>query len=169
MTAVDALNAAHVAGIRVIVDDGDLVLEASAVPPQELIDLLAHHKADIVTLLYAGDSWSSEEWKIFFEERAGHFEFDCHPRTDKHFEWCLVEWMNRHPAPSPASRCAWCGRDETRYAIILPYGTEPGTHTWLHSECWSHWHEARRAKAIKALTLMGISLASYASKQAEQR
>ncbi len=35
-------------------------------------------------------------------------------------------------------------------------GPEPGTHAWLHAECWPPWHQARRADAIAALRAMGI-------------
>ena len=51
-------------------------------------------------------------------------------------ESSVVEWLDKHPATSPEGRCAWCGRAETADAAVLPYGTEPGTHVWLHTECW---------------------------------
>ena len=35
--------------------------------------------------------------------------------------------------------------------MVVPFGTEPATHTWLHAECWPAWHLARRAEAIAAL------------------
>jgi hypothetical protein len=38
----------------------------------------------------------------------------------------------------------------------LPYGTEPGTHIWLHAECWPAWQDTRRSQAREALTRMGI-------------
>jgi hypothetical protein len=47
----------------------------------------------------------------------------------------------------------WCGKPESLGAMVVPFWTEPGTHTWLHSECWSPWHRARRAKAASALGL----------------
>jgi hypothetical protein len=63
----------------------------------------------------------------------------------------IVRWLDDHPAPSPAGRCAWCNQAERSYAVVLPFGTEPGTHTWLHSECWHDWHKARHATAALAL------------------
>ena len=66
-------------------------------------------------------------------------------------ENCIVEWLNQHPAPSTPGRCARCGRAESPSAIVLPFGTEPGTHAWLHAECWAAWHQARRTKAAAAL------------------
>jgi hypothetical protein len=60
----------------------------------------------------------------------------------------VAEWLNQHPAPSTPDRCAWCGKDESP---VVPFGAGPGTHAWLHSECWSAWHQARRAHAIAVL------------------
>jgi hypothetical protein len=118
------------------IDAGDLVLEATAPPPQDVLDLLRRHKTSIVTLLGVGhDGWTAEDWQMLQAERAAHIEFDCGlPRASaeaRAFEGCLIEWLNRHPAPSREGRCAWCGRSETQQAVVLPYGTEPGTHTWL--------------------------------------
>jgi hypothetical protein len=66
-------------------------------------------------------------------------------------EVSIIQWLNRNPAPSPAGRCAWCGKFESESAVVLPFGFEPGSHAWLHGECWRRWHQARRAEAVKAL------------------
>jgi hypothetical protein len=66
-----------------------------------------------------------------------------------------VEWLNRSPAPSPKGRCAWCGEHESTSALVLPLGTEPRTHAWLHGECWLPRQKARRVEAVKALTRVG--------------
>ena len=67
MSATEALTQARAAGIRVRIDGNDLALEASAPPPAEVLNLLARHKADIVTLLRPGnDGWSGEDWREFF-------------------------------------------------------------------------------------------------------
>jgi hypothetical protein len=63
----------------------------------------------------------------------------------------IVQFLNEHPCPSSPGMCAWCGRAESPSAVVLPFGTEPGTHTWLHAECWRAWHEARRDEARRAL------------------
>jgi hypothetical protein len=70
---------------------------------------------------------------------------------------CIVKWLNQHPAPSAPGRCAWCGRPESPSAVVLPFGTEPGTHAWLHAECWPAWHQSRRRGAAMALRTMGIT------------
>ena len=67
----------------------------------------------------------------------------------------IVEWLNRNPTPSQAGRCLWCGQLETGSAGIVPFGTEPGAHAWLHGECWGPWQRARRAEAVKALSRIG--------------
>jgi hypothetical protein len=160
MSAVEALRVARAVGIQLEIDGEDLVLQAPAPPPPAVVEALTHHKAEIVALLRpAKDGWSAEDWQLFFDERAGIFEFDGGiPRAAaeaKAFEACVIEWLNRNPAPSPAGRCAWCAQLESDSASIVPFGTEPGTHAWLHGECWRPWQEARRAEAVAALSRIG--------------
>jgi hypothetical protein len=160
MSAAQTLNAARAAGIRVGIDGEDLVLEASTPPPPTVIEALSRHKADIMLLLRPkNDGWSAEDWQAFFDERAGILEFERRlPRPvveAQAFEACVIEWLNRNPTPSPAGHCAWCGRHESESAVVLPFGTEPGTHAWIHGECWRPWQEIRRAEAVKALSRFG--------------
>src|ERR1041385_4131071 len=54
-----------------------------------------------------------------------------------------VQWLDQNPEPSPPGRCAWCGLAENASAVVVPFGTEPGTHAWLHSECWPAWYQSR--------------------------
>ena len=164
MSAAEALKQARAAGIRLGIDGDDLALEASAPPPAEVLDLLARHKADIVTLLRpSSDGWSGEDWREFFDERAGIAEFDGGlPRDQaeaRAFSCCVGEWLHRNPVRSPSGRCDHCGQSN---GMLLPYLTgystkDPG-HTWLHQECSPKWHEAHRAKAVSALVAMGISI-----------
>ena len=134
MSAAEALRAAHASGVRVTVDGESLVLEASARPPDAVLDALSRYKVAIVTLLRPTQSRSTADaWQAR----------------------CIVEWLNEHPAPSPPGRCAWCGRPESPGAVVLPFGTEPETHTWLHAECWPAWHQERIAAANAAVGTMG--------------
>jgi hypothetical protein len=71
------------------------------------------------------------------------------------FEASVIQWLNRNAAPSPAGRCAWCGQLESDGPGIVPFGTEPGSHAWLHGECWRPWHQARRDEAVKAIRRIG--------------
>ena len=81
-----------------------------------------------------------------------------HQAVYRTFESVVVEWLNQHPAPSAPGRCAWCSRPESPSAGVLAFGTEPGTHAWLHAECWPAWHQARRADAVAALRATGPTL-----------
>ena len=48
MNALDALRMARDAGVRVLIDGDDLVVEAVAAPPPKVIGLLSSHKAAIL-------------------------------------------------------------------------------------------------------------------------
>ena len=161
MSAADALKAARAAGIQLSVDGDDLVLEAASAPSAAVLDALSRHKAEIVALLRPGrDGWSAQDFQVFFDERAGIVEFDAGlPRAEAEaqaFAGCVVEWLNRNPERSPAGHCLGCGDREHAHDPLLPYGTEPNGHVWLHPRCWPAWYEARKAKAASALAAMGI-------------
>jgi hypothetical protein len=63
----------------------------------------------------------------------------------------IIDWLNDHPEPSIAGRCAWCGKSESPDAVVMPFGTDPGTHTWLHADCWVVWERDRRARATASI------------------
>jgi hypothetical protein len=162
VNAAEALKAARSAGIRLGIDGDDLTLEAPTAPHPIVLDQLARHKAGVMALLRsAGGGWSGEDWLAFFDERAGIGEFDGGLSRDqaeaRAFAACVAEWLNRHPAPSVPRHCAWCHKAESFDSVVLPFGTEPGTHTWLHSNCWQAWHAARRTEAIAVLAAIGIN------------
>ena len=141
------------------------MLEASAPPPGASLEVLSQHKAEIVAVLRPGrDGWSAEDWQVFFDERAGIIEFDGGlSRTEAEAQalaCCIVESLNRNPTPSAPGRCAWCGQADSR--VVLPYGTEPGTHIWLHAECWPAWQEVRRSQATEALMRIGVGRGTVA-------
>src|SRR5262249_44224326 len=108
MSAAEALKAARAVGIHLEVDGEDLVLEAASEPPAVVLDELSQHKAEIVAVLRPGRD-GAEDWQVFFDERAGIIEFDgglSHAEAEaKAFDCCVVEWLNRNPAPSPPGRC----------------------------------------------------------------
>ena len=77
MSAAEALKAARAAGVELVIDGDDLVLEAAVPPPPAVIDLLSSHKASIVVLLRrAEDGWSAEGGQVLFDERAAIIEYD---------------------------------------------------------------------------------------------
>jgi hypothetical protein len=167
MSVVEALKAARAAGVELALDGDDLVLKAASAPPAAVLDALSRHKAEImVRLRPAEDGWSAEDWQVFFEKRVGIVEFDGglpHPEAEAQaFACCVVEWLNRNPERSPAGRCLGCGDREDAHDPLLPYGTEPSGHVWLHLRCWPAWYAARQAKAVSMLTAKGISAQSFA-------
>jgi hypothetical protein len=159
MSTVGALKAASAVGVRFGIDGDALTLEASAVPPPAVVELLARHKAGILALLRpTADGWSAIDWQTFFDERADMAA--VHGLTEiaeaRAFACCVVEWLNRNPVRSPPCRCLACGQIEHSHDPLLPFGTESTGHAWLHSRCWPAWHAARKADAITALATMGI-------------
>ena len=164
MSAVEALKAARAAGVELALDGDDLVLKAASAPPAAVLEALSRHKAEIMVRLPAEDGWSV--WQVFFEKRAGIVEFDgglARPEAEAQaFACCVVEWLNRNPERSPAGRCLGCGDREHAHDPLLPYGTEPSGHVWLHSRCWPAWYAARQAKAVSMLTARGIMRQSFA-------
>jgi hypothetical protein len=123
MSPFEALAAARNAGIDIGIDGGDLVLEAPAPPPADLLERLRQHKTAIVELIQLrADGWSSEDWQAFFDERAAIAEFDGGlPRLQAEvqaFSECVAEWLNRaraigvaalSPELQPCPKCwiAW--------------------------------------------------------------
>ena len=107
------------AGDRLILRAGPMAI------PARLVNRVREAKADLIATLARHEA--SEQDPSGESQR----QFKC--RT---LEACAIEWLNRHPAPSQSGRCAWCGRPESHDAVVVPFGTEPGTHAWLHPECW---------------------------------
>jgi hypothetical protein len=149
---------ADLAGIGATIKPaGDhLVLRAGPVGiPATLVTRVREAKADLLATLAddAGrtDAWRNEEKKT--DSRSLRNSISG-PALESH----IVEWLGQHPAPSPPGRCAWCGESELTSAVVLPFGTEPGTHAWLHSECWPDWHRGRRVVATAAIAATGIEL-----------
>jgi hypothetical protein len=160
MSAAQALKAARDAGVQLRLDGDDLLLEASAQPPDDVLNLLSCHKAGVVELLRTDpDGWTPEDWQVFFDERAGIAEFHGgllrEEAEARAFACCLVEWLNRNPVCSPPGRCLGCGGGDHAHDPLLPHGIEPTGHAWLHARCWPAWHAGRKADALAA---MGIVL-----------
>jgi hypothetical protein len=39
---------------------------------------------------------------------------------------------------------------------LLPFGSRPTGHVWVHSRCWSAWYARRKVEAVAALAGLGI-------------
>jgi len=161
MSAAEALKQARAAGIRLGIDGDDLVLEASAPPPAEVLDLVARYKADILALLrFGSDGWSGEDWQGFFDERVRIAESLGLQSDRAHAEahrGCVNRWIIRNPTHSRSGICAACG---VREGLLQPYVTDHvhNDHTWLHPPCATEWFEARRTLAASELAKLGIAM-----------
>ena len=122
------------AGDRLILRAGPTAI------PARLVNRVREAKADLIATLAHQEASEQDS------SGKSRCQFKC--RT---VDACMVKWLNQHPAPSASGRCAWCGELESRGAVVLPFGTEPGTHTWLHAHCWPAWHQSRREEAAIAL------------------
>jgi hypothetical protein len=161
MSAFHALDAARAAGVHVLVDGGDLVLEASAPPPVAVIDLLRRHKRGIVAVLGRTQPWGQTDWQAFFDERADVAEADGGlPRAEaeaRAFNCCVAEWLMRNPICSSPDRCLDCGKSAITDDPILPIGVVGAGEAWLHRSCVPAWHSARISAAIEALKAMNFA------------
>ena len=103
---------------------------------------------------------SAAYWPQYFDERAAIAErggrMTKASAEARAFECCIVTWLNHNPVRSVAGICVACCGAERAHDCLLPFGTEPDGHVWLHSECWPEWHRDRRKQAVAALTSMGI-------------
>ncbi len=118
--------------------------------------------AGLATLAGA-PAWGAEDWRAFFDERAGIAEHDgglSRANAERQaFECCVMEWLWRNPPPaSGPQRCAHCGQPLGEPGRDgLPYLTGDGGHTWLHDRCWPAWHAHRRDQALAALKTAGLA------------
>ena len=166
MSAAEALRAAYDAGISLHVDGDGLVLEASVPPPADVVELLRHHKAGLVALLQGEqDRWCADDWRAFFDERAGISEFDGGlPRVEAEagaLACCVVEWLGRNPMHAPLDRCLGCGGSDEAHDPLRPSGS--GAPVWLHHGCREAGYAARKEQALAELAAMGIGRGSINS------
>jgi hypothetical protein len=107
------------------------------------------------------NSWAAKDWLRYFDEHAWIAEFDHGlppPAAEaRALECCVVEWLNQNFERSPPGHCLACRGADSAHDPLLPYGSEPTGHAWLHSRCWPAWHARRKAEAVAALKAMGIT------------
>jgi hypothetical protein len=125
MSVDDVLRMAKSAGVTVLVEGYDLILEHEADPPSHLVAMLRHYKRELVGALRMREA----------EQRS-----------------LITQWINDHFTSSPAGVCAHCGggpRPDDPF-VLLFVGTDRGE---VHSSCHSTWLAEREAEARKALGL----------------
>ena len=123
---------------------------------------IRQNKAAIIRLLRPGDDgWSAEDWRAFFDERAGIAEFDGGlSRAEAEasaFAHCVAEWLNRNPMRSPPGRCFGCGGDEPPMIACCPSASEAPARFGCIRVAQSAWYAGRKAEAVAALAAMGIT------------
>jgi hypothetical protein len=152
MNAIQALQLARAAGVRIGIEGETLTLEADAAPPSAVIDLLAQHKAQLLALLRTGsDGWSAEDWRGYFEERAAIREHDGGmSRADAEagaLADCVARWRALNPLPpSDDGACVQCGEARPDTPVLAR-----GGHAWLHRQCWGAMNAARQREAEAAV------------------
>ena len=166
MSALEMIRRAEASGIRLGVEGADLILDADLEPPVDLVNAISRYKTEIIELIVLpGDSWTAEDWRALFDERADAAVFDRgQTRAEaetRAFDCCIIEWLNRHSETSDPDRCAWCGEPDRDGRAIVPFGTECDGHAWLHPECWNLWNGKRRKKARQALAAMSLCALSH--------
>jgi DNA methylase len=130
--AATLLNDLRALGATLEPAGAQLLLRAGANPiPAALVRQVREAKSDLLAILTAAPNIEAAETK------SGEAQ--------------VVDWLDHHPVPSPPGTCAWCRKPEGPGASVVPFGALPGTHTWLHAECWHQWHEHRRAEAARAI------------------
>ena len=162
MSAAEALKAARAAGVELRLDGDDLVLEAAAPPPPRSSTCCRATspaswrccgRVGTVGRARTGRSSSTNE-PASPSSTAGCRAPEAEARA---FDCCVVEWLNRNFVRSPPERCLACGGGDHAHDALLPHGTEPTGHAWLHSRCWPAWYAGRKAEAVAALEAMGIA------------
>ena len=113
-----------------------------------------------MALLRPGDDgWSAEDWRAFFDERAGIAEFDGGlSRAEAEvsaFTHCVAEWLNRNPMRSPPGRCFGCGEYEPRMIISCPSASEVRARAGCIRVAFRRY-AGRKAEAVAALAAIGI-------------
>jgi hypothetical protein len=142
-------------------------------PPAEVMAILKERRFDVQAVLSARahatktrtrepDTWGADDWRAFFDERAGIREFDGRlPRLEAErlaLADCAEHWLQRNsPAPrGPENGCWQCGGAGTE-----PDGADPLTSRncrggvfWVHPRCWADYDATAAAAAKAALSAM---------------
>lgn len=111
------------------------------------------------THFFTPDS-AGEDWREDYEERVAIAMIDGEQAEDEArriaFKSCVIRWLDLHPVISSPDHCVGCGKPD-QPGKIVPFGSVPPGHAWLHPGCWHQWSAARRAEAVTALAAMGVA------------
>lgn len=171
MSAHPLLDQAVSAGLTLLVENGDLIVEFDGAPPDDILAMLKAHKAELLAALTGTNTphcsvcnWSKTDWAGEYDERAGIIEHDGGEATETAEIAALravaALFVQTHlPAPRTKDGCDHCGGPEGEGgALIVPFSiATPNTaRAWLHHRCWLAWYGPREAQAIEALKAMEV-------------
>jgi hypothetical protein len=125
MTVDDVLRMAKTAGVTVLVEGYNLVLEHDDDPPANLVAMLRRFKPELVSALRMRQA----------DQRS-----------------LITQWINNHFTSSPASVCAHCGggpRADDSF-VLLFVENDRGE---VHGSCHSAWIAERESEARRALRI----------------
>ena len=125
MTVDDVLGMAKSAGVTVLVEGYNLVLEHDDDPPANLVAMLRHFKPELISALRMRQA----------EQRS-----------------LITQWVNDNFTSWPAGVCAHCGegaRSEDPF-VLLFVGSDRGE---VHSSCHPTWVAEQEAAARRALRI----------------
>ena len=125
MTVDDVLRIAKSAGVTVLVEGPNLVLEHDDDPPAHLVAMLRHYKPELVSALLMRQA----------EQRS-----------------LVVQWINNHFTSSPPGVCAHCGGGERAgdKFVFMFVGNDRAE---VHGSCHAAWIAERESEARRALRI----------------
>ena len=76
MNATQIVKEATAIGIDIAIDGDDLLLKSAVQPPRAVVDLISRHKADILLLLWLGDSGFADAFAALEHKRPDYVELE---------------------------------------------------------------------------------------------
>jgi hypothetical protein len=157
----DLVARVQAAGGSLLLDDGELFVEAPTPLPDELVSELSQAKPALIQHLRC-DGWDATDWWALYQERIAIAEHDgglsAEQAMHQAFEDCMAFWLHRNPplATEP-EHCAHCHQSLGRVgAHGIPVLAGENGHVWLHDTCWNDWMVCRRTEAGAALAAFGV-------------
>ena len=171
VSAADALRVAQAVGISLDLDGEDLVLQAPAPPPSNVLDVLSVYKAEIVAMLRARSpaishaanasvvSAGSKWWRDLLAERSVHHELaGRRPRSEaERVAWAEMQnrWHMGHGERVSGDICAGCRRP-IGSAVALDLIDGCRVHLDDENACLIRHGKRWRAAATRALAELGL-------------
>ena len=162
LSVSQAWNAARAAGVKVVLIDDRLELQAARKPPETVLNALRQVREELILLLrQEPGKLCGIDYIDHYEERAAFGEFEAGMTRNvaelNAYECCISLWMSQNPPEIPDRYfCVHCGAETGNHDLALALQTH-GRNAWVHARCHRPFLTARRQFAIKALAQFGIS------------